>query len=40
VAQDLHFDPILEPTAFGCSEWIDLDGMTVSGVLYDVRVSG
>jgi hypothetical protein len=31
---------VLEPTAFGCSEWIDLDGRTVSGVLYDVRVSG
>ena len=28
---------VLEPTAFGRSEWIDLDGRTVSGVLYDVR---
>ena len=28
---------VLEPTAFGSAEWLDLDGRTVSGVLYDLR---
>ena len=28
---------VLEPTAFGSAEWLDLDGRTVSGVLYDGR---
>ncbi len=27
----------LSPAPFGNSEWIDLDGVTVRGVLYDVR---
>jgi hypothetical protein len=25
---------VLEPARFGSAEWIDLDGRTVSGVLY------